>query len=69
MRNLTLALAAAGAIGLAATATPANAGFFTGLKTPAVESNTIDARCYHRRHWSGWRCYRRHGRWRSRHYW
>ena len=70
MRNLALAIAAAGAIGLAATATPANAGFFTGLRTPAVESNTIDARCYHRRHWSGWRCTRRvHNRWRSRHYW
>lgn len=68
MRNFALIVAAAGAIGLAVP-TSANAGFFTGLQTPAVESNTIDARCYHRRHWSGWRCYGRHGRWRSRRAW
>ncbi|HMN51243.1 MAG: hypothetical protein KF794_14220 [Xanthobacteraceae bacterium] len=69
LRKFALAVAAAGALGLAATATPAAAGAFTGLKAPSVESNTIDARCYHRRHWSGWRCYRHHRRWRSRHHW
>ncbi len=71
MRNLMLALAAAGAIGLAATATPAQAGFFTGLKTPAVESNVVDVRCHHRRWSSRWRCHRGgwHRRWQSRRYW
>lgn len=69
LRKLALTVAAAGALGLAATATPAAAGVFTGLKAPVVDSNTIDARCYHRRRWSGWTCHRRrhwHRRWRSR---
>ncbi|MBX3520107.1 MAG: hypothetical protein KF835_08805 [Xanthobacteraceae bacterium] len=70
MRNIALVLAAAGAIGLAATATPANAGFVAGLKAPSVESNTIDARCWHRRWSSRWVCQRGwHRRWRSRHWW
>ena len=55
-----LGLAAAGALGLAASAVPAHAGVFTGLKTPEVESNKIDARCWHRRRSSRWRCHRRH---------
>lgn len=67
MKNFTLALAAAGAITLAASAAPANAGFFTGLKTPSVESNVIDARCWHRRVSSRWVCQRGwHRRWQSR---
>jgi hypothetical protein len=67
MRKLMLGLAAAGALGLAASAVPAHAGVFTGLTAPEVESNRIDARCWHRRRWSGWRCtHRRH--WRHRHY-
>jgi hypothetical protein len=65
MRMFTLAMALAGALGLAATATPAQASVFGGLKTtPAVESNTIEARCWHRRARSGWRCTRAH-----RHHW
>jgi hypothetical protein len=70
MKNLTLALAAAGAIALSVPA-PASAGYFTGLRTPAVESNVIDARCRHRRWSSRWRCHRGgwHRRWQSRRYW
>jgi len=60
MRKFLLALTAAGAIGLAASATPAQAGFFNGLKTPAVESNTVQARCHHHRWSSNWHCRRRH---------
>ncbi|MBX3512559.1 MAG: hypothetical protein KIT15_00950 [Xanthobacteraceae bacterium] len=59
MRKLVLALAAAGFLGLAATATPASAGV-SGLTTPSVETNTVQARCYHRRWSSRWRCFRRH---------
>lgn len=71
MRKLTLALAAVGAIGLAATSTPANAGFFTGLKAPETNAGAVEVqrRCYHRRYSSRWRCHRVHSRWQSRHYW
>lgn len=67
MRKLMLALAAAGALGLATSAVPANAGVFTGLQMPEVESNLIDVqrRCHHRRWSSRWRCHRR---WHRRHY-
>jgi hypothetical protein len=64
MRKLMLGLAAAGALGLAASAVPAHAGVFTGLTAPEVESNRIDARCWHRRRSSRWRC----NRWHRRHY-
>lgn len=71
MRKLMLALAAAGTLGLAATAIPANAGVFTGLQMPAVESNTIDVRrrCHHHRWSSRWHCRYWHHRWRSHRYW
>lgn len=70
MKALTLAIAAAGALTLAAMATPAQAAFSHGLAAPAVESNKIDARCWHRRHRSSWRCnhYRRHGWHQQRYY-
>jgi len=67
MRKLMLGLAAAGALGLAASAVPAHAGVFTGLTAPEVESNRIDARCWHRRRSSRWRCHRhRHHHWHHR---
>jgi hypothetical protein len=59
MRTFMLGLAAAGALGLAASAVPAQAAV-TGLTMPEVESNKVDARCWHRRRSSRWRCYRRH---------
>jgi len=70
LRKFALAVVAAGALGLAATATPAAAGVFTGLTAPHADSNTVESRCYHVRRWSRWRCYRGHRgwhrRWRSR---
>jgi hypothetical protein len=62
MRTFVLCLAAVGALGLAASAVPAQAAVFTGLTMPEVESNKVDARCWHRRRSSRWRChrYRRH---------
>lgn len=60
MRKLLLALTAAGAIGIAASATPAHAGPISGLTAPSVESNTVNARCHHHRWSSRWHCYRRH---------
>ncbi len=67
MRKLLLGLAGAGALGLAVSAVPANAGVFTGLQKPEVESNTLDVqrRCWHRRWSSRWRCHRR---WHRRHF-
>jgi hypothetical protein len=64
MKNLMLALAAAGAIGLTGFATPAAARIASGVVAPAVESNTVQARCHHHRWSSRWHCYRRH-----HHYW
>lgn len=58
MKKFLLALAAAGALGLAVSATPANAAPAIGLTAPAVESNVENVRCHHRRHWSGWHCHR-----------
>jgi hypothetical protein len=66
MRKLMLGLAAAGTLGLAVSVIPAQAGTFTGLTAPEVESNKIDARCWHRRRRSGWRCTHRHRHWHHR---
>lgn len=60
MRKLLLALAAVGAIGVAASATPASAAPAMGLTKPQVESNAVDVRCWHRRHRSSWRCHQPH---------
>lgn len=65
LRTLVLTIAAAGAIGLAASATPANARISAGLVAPAVESNTVQARCHHHRWSSRWHCYRRHHHWHA----
>lgn len=68
LRKFALAVAAAGALGLAATATPVSAGVFTGLTTPTVESSVEESQ-WRRRRWRGhrYRGYRGwHRRWRSR---
>jgi hypothetical protein len=65
LRALVLAATAAAAIGFAAFATPANARIAAGATTPAVESNTVQARCHHHRWSSRWHCYRRHHHWHA----
>jgi hypothetical protein len=64
LKSLVLAIATAGAIGLAASATPANARI-AGPAAPAVESNKLDVRCHHHRWSSRWHCYRRHHHWHA----
>ncbi|MBX3520645.1 MAG: hypothetical protein KF835_11585 [Xanthobacteraceae bacterium] len=62
MKNLTLACALAGALGLAASAAPVSAAPLSGLKNaPAVQSNTIDVRKrrHTRNHWQHRRHYNR----------
>jgi hypothetical protein len=70
MRKVMLGLAAAGALGLTVSAMPANAGVFTGLQIPEVESNTIDVqrRCHHHRWSSRWHCRRWRRHWHHHHY-
>jgi len=71
MKKLVLALAAAGAITLSVPVT-ASAAPVTGLKiAPQVDAGPeeVRRRCYHRRHWSGWRCRGHHSRWESRRRW
>ncbi|MBY0532299.1 MAG: hypothetical protein K2P86_10050 [Xanthobacteraceae bacterium] len=60
LRALVLTIAAAGAIGIATSATPANARIAVGPTAPAVESNKVDVRCWHNRHSSRWHCRNRH---------
>jgi hypothetical protein len=64
LKSLVLTIATAAAIGLAASATPANARI-AGPTAPAVESNKLDVRCHHHRWSSRWHC-RRHY---HRHHW
>jgi hypothetical protein len=68
MRKFLLALAAAGTLGLAVSAAPAQAAPAIGLTAPAVESNTVNARCHHHRRSSRWHCYRRHHHYAPQHY-
>ncbi len=69
MKNLTLACALAGALGLAASSAPASAAPLSGLKNaPVVQSNTIDVKkrrhtrnqWQHRRHYNRGHYHRRH---------
>lgn len=64
MKTLVLALTTAGIIGLAASVTPANARI-AAPAAPAVETNTVNARCHHHRWSSRWHCYRRHHLWHA----
>jgi hypothetical protein len=65
-----LAVTAAAAFGFATVATPANARTTAGVTAPAVESNTVQARCHHHRWSSHWHCYRRHHHWHAQpYYW
>ncbi|MBS4084124.1 MAG: hypothetical protein KGZ73_11280 [Rhizobiales bacterium] len=71
MKNITLVLAAVGAIALSVPA-PAAAASFSGLKiAPQVDAGPeeVRRRCYHRRHNSRWRCHGYHRRWESRGHW
>lgn len=67
LRSLVLTIAAAGAIGLAASATPAQARI-AGATAPAVESNVVDVRCHHHRRSSRFHCPHRHRHWHHRHW-
>jgi len=71
MKNLMLALATVGAIGLAASSTPAQSAPLSGLRTLQTEAGPTEVRrrCYHRRYSSGWRCRGIHRRWESRRRW
>jgi hypothetical protein len=60
MKKFFLAVAAAGILAFAVSATPAGAAPAIGLHKPLVESNTVNARCHHHRWSSRWHCYRRH---------
>jgi len=67
LRKLTLAVAAAGALALAAlTPAPSEAAgiFLSRDLGSTVETPVEQVRCWHRRYHSGWRCHRR---WNS--YW
>ena len=67
LRKLALVVAAAGALALAAlTPAPSEAAgvFLSRDLGLTVESPVEQVRCWHRRHWSRWRCHRR---WES--YW
>ncbi|MBK8008934.1 MAG: hypothetical protein IPK23_11290 [Rhizobiales bacterium] len=68
LRSLVLTIAAAAAIGLAASATPAQARV-AGITAPAVEANKIDVRCHHHRRSSRYHCPNRHRHWHHRHHW
>lgn len=59
LRALVLTIAAAGAIGLAVSATPANARV-AAPAAPSVESNKLEVRCHHHRRSSRWHCPRPH---------
>ena len=70
MKNLVLALAAAGAIALAAPV-PSSAAPVIGLKmAPVTDAGPVEVRrrCWHRRYSSRWRCHLAHRRWESRHW-
>jgi hypothetical protein len=68
LRALVLSLVAAGTIGLAASATPANARIAAGVTAPAVETNKVDVRrCHHHRWSSRWHC--RHQHWNHHRHW